>query len=136
MIENIKQSLGEEQIFCILLSGDVGCMPYKLFIAKLHLYGLSMSVCELMCSYHYNRKQQRVKLGKNISDWQCIYKGAGQRSIIGPQSYNIVSNDMLLPIDDELLIFNYADDNILVYTGYSYDSVKEKLLRNVNNVTS
>ena len=33
-------------------------------------------------------------------------------------------------------IFNYADDNTLVCTGYCYDSVKETLLRNVNNVTS
>ena len=28
------------------------------------------------------------------------------------------------------------DDNTLTCTGYSYDSVKEKLLHNVNNVTS
>ena len=31
-------------------------------------------------------------------------------------------------------IYNYADDNSLVHSGYEYDDVKTKLLSNVNKV--
>ena len=55
---------------------------------------------------------------------------------MGPQSYNIFSNDILLLIDNDVQINNYADDNTLLCTGFGYDSVKETLLRKVNNVTS
>ena len=138
LIENIKQSLDDGKIICVLLmdlSRAFDCIPYKLFIAKLHAYGLSMSACELMYSYYCNRKQ-RVKLGNCTSEWQYIYKGAAQGSIMGPQSYNIFSNDMLLLINDDVQIYNYADDNTLVCSGYNYDDVKDKLLHNVINVIS
>ena len=137
MVENIKQCLDKGKIVCVLLmdlSRAFDCIPYTLFISKLHAYGLSMSACELMFSYYCNRKQ-RVKLGNNVSEWQCIYKGAAQGSIMGPQSYNIFSNDMLLLIDNDVDIYNYADDNTLLCSGYDYETVN-KLLHNVNKVTS
>ena len=53
-----------------------------------------------------------------------------------PQSYNIFSNDMLLRIDNDVHIYNYADDNTLC-SGYDYETVNDKLLHNVNlKVTS
>ena len=65
-----------------------------------------------------------------------IQKGAAQGSIMGPQSYNIFSNDMLLLIDNDVNIYNYADDNTLLCSGYDYETLKDKLLHNVNKVTS
>ena len=43
---------------------------------------------------------------------------------------------MPLGIDNDVQIYKYADDNTLVCTGYSYVSVKEKLLHNVNDTIS
>ena len=37
-------------------------------------------------------------------------------------------------LDNDVDIYNYADDNSLVCSGYDYDDVKSKLLSNVNRV--
>ena len=54
-----------------------------------------MSACELMFN-HYSHRKQRVKLGNNVSDWQHVYKGSAQGSIMGPLSYNMFTNDMFM----------------------------------------
>ena len=53
---------------------------------------------------------------------------------MGPQSYNVFTNDMLFILEDDVDVYNYADDNTFVCSGYDYESVKDKLIRNVNNV--
>ena len=65
-----------------------------------------------MFSYYSNRKQ-RVKMGNSTSEWQSVYKGSAQGSVIGPLSYNIFSNDMLSILDNDINGYNYADDNTL-----------------------
>ena len=85
------------------------------FISKLHSYGFSISACELIFNYYYGRKQ-RVKIGDNTSEWQYVYKGSAQGSIISPISYNIFINDMfiILDFDRPILVYNSADDTFLV----------------------
>ena len=111
----------------------IDCIPYKLFISKLRAYGLSQSACELFLSYYRDHKQ-RVKLGSVKSEWENVYKGAAQGSLMGPQSYNVFTNDMLFILEDDVDVYNYADDNTFVCSGYDYESVKDKVVRNVNNV--
>ena len=80
MVENIKLSLDQGQIVSAIitdLSRAFDSIPYKLFVSKLHDYGLSMSACELMFNYYSNRKQ-RVKMGNSTSEWQSVYKGSAQ----------------------------------------------------------
>ena len=117
------------------LSRALDCIPYKLFLSKLRAYGFSHSACELFLSYYRNSKQ-RVKLGNCRSEWEYVYKGSAQGSLMGPQSYNMFTNDMLFILDDDVDIYNYADDNTYVCSGSDYDSVKHTLLQNVNNVIS
>jgi hypothetical protein len=50
---------------------------------KLKTYGVSPSALNLIDSYLKNRKQC-VKVGPHISNWQDIYKGVPQGSILGP----------------------------------------------------
>ena len=136
MIENIKYSLDEGKIVCLLimdLSRAFDSIPYKLFISKLRAYGLSMEACQLIFNYYYGRKQ-RVKLGNTSSDWQYIYKGSAQGSIIVPVSYNIFANDMLMLLDDDIDVYNYADDNSLACTGNDYTEIQQKLVYNVNKI--
>jgi hypothetical protein len=73
------------------LSRAFHCIPYKLFISELRAYGLSQSAYELFLSYYRDRKQ-RVKLGSVKSEWENVYKGAAQRSLMGPHSYIVFSN--------------------------------------------
>ena len=54
-------------------------------------------------------------------------KALHRGSLMGPQSYNMFTNDMLFILDDDVDIYNYADDNTFVCSGYDYDSVKDNL---------
>jgi hypothetical protein len=136
MVENIKQSLDEGKIVCVLLtdlSRAFDCITYTLLISKLYAYGLSYSACQMLFSYYKDRKQ-RVKLGPALSEWRNVYKGSAQGSIIGPVSYNIFSNDMLSVLDDDIDVYNYADDNPLVCSGYDYHETQQRLVSNAQKV--
>jgi hypothetical protein len=136
LTENIKSCLDEGKVVCVLtmdLSRAFDCIPYKLFIAKLYAYGLSLEACELLVSY-YRGRTQRVKLGNVVSNWNNVFKGSAQGSIFGPLSYNIFTNDLLSLLDDDVDIYNYADDNPLLCSGYDYQETLGKLLVNVNRL--
>ena len=42
------------------------------------------------------------------------------------------ANDMMFILDDDINIYNYADDNSLLCSGSDYENVRRKLLRIVN----
>ena len=46
----------------------------------------------------------------------------------------VFTNDMLSILNDNIEIYNYADDNTLIFTGYNYDEVKMDLLVAVDKV--
>ena len=48
---------------------------------------------------------------------------------MSPQSYHICTNGMLFILDNDVDIYNYADDNTFVCSGYDYESVKQILLQ-------
>ena len=134
MTESIKGALDNGQIvYCILmdLSNAFDCIPHMLLISKLRAYGLSLAACNLLTSYVRDRKQ-RVKLGSTKGEWRGISKGTAQGSIFGPFLFNVFLNDLILSLRDNVEIYNYADDNTLICTGYNYDDVKNDLLSNVN----
>ena len=136
MVENIKEYLDEGKIVCMMmtdLSRAFDCISYKLLIAKLHAYGLSQTACQLIFSYYENRKQQ-VKLGNISSEWENVYKGSAQGSVVGPVSYNIFSNDLFLILDDNVHVYNYADDNSYMCAGYDYIQTQQCLMQNVEKV--
>ena len=129
MVEDIKQHLDDGNVVCALqtdLSHAFDCIPHKLFIFKLYAYGFSISACVLIFNYYYGRKQ-RVKIGDNTSEWQFVYKGSAQGTIIGPISYNIFINDIRQ-------VYNYADDNLFMSSGYDYAEAVDKLAKNVTHM--
>ena len=100
LVEDIKQHLDEGKVVCLLqtdLSHAFDCIPFNFFVSKLHACGFSIPPCELIFNYYYGRKQ-RVKLGDNVSEWQNVFKGSAQGSIIGPISYNMFTNDMFMVV--------------------------------------
>ena len=83
---------------------------------------------------YYCHRWQRVKLGKYRSQWQSIYKGTAQGSIMGPVTFNMFINDMFMVLDDDIEIYNYVDDNSLLATGYNYVETKQKLVSNAERL--
>ncbi len=58
---------------------------------------------------------QRVKIGNKYSTWEDIKCGVSQRSIFGPDLFNIFINDMFYVLEQSTL-YNYVDDNIVSHT--------------------
>ena len=136
MVENIKKSLDHGKNLCAVLmdlSKAFDYISHKLLIANFRSYGLSMSACHLLTSYLRDRTQ-RVKLGNTKSKWLHIGKGSAQGSILGQFCYNVFTNDMLSIVSDNIEIYNYADDNTVICSGYEYEDVKAELMSNVDKI--
>ena len=73
---------------------------------------------------------QRVNLGNNVSDWQNVCKDSTQGLIMGPWSYNMFTNDMFMILDDDVEVYNYADDNSLISAGFNVEKCYGSLLGN------
>ena len=118
LLEDWKRALdNHEYVAAILmdLSKAFDCLPHDLLKAKLKTYGLSVGAVDLLDSYLSNRRQ-RVKLGPSTSNWEPLFKGVPQGSILGPLIFNIFINDIFHVIKKGTL-YNYADDNsFLLYT--------------------
>ena len=56
-----------------------------------------------------------VKIGSTCSDWLSVQKGAPQGSQFGPFAFNIFTNDLLRMLMHECNIYNYTDDNTILY---------------------
>ena len=103
------------------LSKAFDCLPHGLLIAKLHAYGLSEAARETMFDYLKDRKQ-RVKILNHRSSWKELTKGVPQGSILGPFLFNVFINDLFLFIEN-CKLYNYADDNSLMYSSPDLDCI-------------
>ena len=127
--ECVKSHLDKDEIVGTVLtdlSKAFDCLPHDLLICKMHNYGISNSACKLVASYFKDR-YHRVKQGCARSEWLRLTKGAPQGSIMGPFSYNVHSNDLIIFLARLCDIFNYADDNTVSCYGHNVNDVKRDL---------
>ena len=108
------------------LSKAFDCLPHQLLVCKLRAYGFTEGSCKLMSSYLSGRKQ-RVKIGEHRSSWQNLEKGVPQGSITGPILFNIFIHDLFYFIQHAVL-FNYADDDTLLYANSDLELLKRHLI--------
>ena len=113
LIEKWRKSLdksGKCGVLLTDLSKAFDCLVHDLLIAKLHAYGFDYMSLKLIHSYLTGRFQ-RVRVNASFSSWRRIDAGVPQGSVLGPELYNINSNDLFMFL--LLEIANYADDNSL-----------------------
>ena len=77
-------------------------------------------------------RTQRVKIGNYRSQWETIYKGAAQGSIMGPFCFNVLCIDLFFLIADNIRIFNYADDTTIMSCDINVHTVIEHLENTAN----
>ena len=130
-VEDTYSSLDNSEATGALLSDlskAFDSLPYRLLIAKLRAYGFGVGACKLLANYFTDRLQ-RVKMGSSRSDWMHVVKGAPQGSMLGPLTYNIHSNDLLVLMSTMCSIYNYADDNTIAVRDKSIQVVLSRLTR-------
>ena len=129
MIEKWRKCLdknGKAGMLLTDLSKAFDSLVHDLFVAKLHAYGFGYMALKLINSYLTDRLQ-RVRVNATFSSWREITVGVPQGSILGPQLYNINSNDLFLFL--MLEIANYADDN----SPFSCNTTIPKVILDLQN---
>ena len=131
LIEKCRQALDSREYFGLIimdLSKAFDCLPHRLFLCKLHKYGVSKEACKLLHSYLLNRRQ-RAKIGCSRSDWVEMNKGVPQGSVLGPLIFNIFINDIIFYLRGDCSIFNYADDNTIGIAHKDLTELKGQLVK-------
>ena len=96
LLEKCKNSVDKGKIFSALLTGfskAFDSLNHELLIAKLNIYGFTLSVLKLIQNYLSNRKQ-RVRVNDSYSLWQDILFGVPQGSILKPFLFNLLLADL------------------------------------------
>ena len=120
ILEKWKSAIDKGKSFFVLmtdLSKAFDCLSHEILLAKLHVYGFSITVLRLTHSYLTNRKQ-RTKVNLSYGPWEEILFYVPQGSILGPLLFNIflcdlffIMNETDLREHDSMILFQWFSDN-------------------------
>lgn len=104
-----------------------------ILVHKLENIGVRGVPLALLIDYLHERKQ-RVKIGGFESEDVPINYGVPQGSVLGPTLFLTYINDLCDLEIQHGNIFSYADDTAIIFTGTSWDDVKDKAEKGLEKV--
>ena len=115
------------------LSKAFDTINHDFLLAKMHAFGFSKKVLNLMCSYLKNRKE-RLQTNSNFIAAKTIIAGVSQSSIDGPTLFKLFINDHVLFLTKTMLS-NYNDNNLFSIEK-DVSKVKDTLPKDFGIVTN
>ncbi len=85
-------------------------VPHARLIEKIKSHGINGKLLDWIKAWLSNRRQ-RVVIGGETSDWECVTSGVPQGSVLGPLLFLLFINDLQDGITNDILKF--ADDTKL-----------------------
>ena len=100
---------------------------------KLKQNGINGNLLKLVNSFLTDRKQ-RVVLNGTSSDWESVYSGVPQGSVLGPLLFLIYINDLTDNINSNIKLF--ADDSSLFIIVRTIEEAQALLTGDLNTITA
>ena len=116
------------------LSKAFDTVDHDILCYKLKCLGLKQSSVSWFKSYVDDR-QQSTRVGKTMSNFECVSSGVPQGSILGPLLFTCYTNDMPAYCT-HMTPFIYADDTALLVKGTEIETINQKLQDNFNILES
>ena len=119
---------------CLLdISKCFDSINHEILLKKLEMYGITGNELDWFSSYLKNRKQM-VFFQEDSSDFQEVYSGVPQGSVLGPLLFLLFINDVSNFTTEGCALNMYADDVIIYTSAETSDELQMKLQLCVDNV--
>ena len=107
-------------------------VSHPVLLDILFSYGVGGTVLDVFRNY-LNDRTQYVKVNKTLSQPLKVNMGVPQGTVLGPILFTVYINT-LCNLDIGGRVISYADDTALVFSSFSWDSVRSKLINGFNRV--
>ena len=119
---------------CLLdISKCFDSINHEILLKKLEMYGITGNELDWFSSYLKNRKQM-LFFQEDSSDFQEVYSGVPQGSVLGPLLFLLFINDVSNFTTEGCALNMYADDVIIYTSAETSDELQMKLQLCVDNV--
>ena len=119
---------------CLLdISKCFDSINHEILLKNLEMYGITGNEIDWFSSYLKNRKQM-VFFQEDSSDFQEVYSGVPQGSVLGPLLFLVFINDVTNFTTEGCALNMYADDVIIYTSAETSDELQMKLQLCVDNV--
>ena len=101
------------RLFAIDFSKAFDSVKHDLLASKLKEFPLNPYIINWCVSFLKDRNQ-RICYNNFECDWKPVNKGTTQGSVSGPYLFNIFLNDLNIDLDNQAVLFKYADDSTII----------------------